>query len=87
MPGEQRPYLQLDITARQNVTVMPRILQVLSRRGVILHGLHTKKLDNHTVLLHCILETPVAWQHSLPSLLVRLVDVQSVQIVRADDHE
>lgn len=87
MPDVQPHLLQLDITARQNVTVLPRILQVLSRRGVILHGLHTQKLDDRTVLLRCIIETPVAWRHSLPSLLVRLVDVQSVQIVQEDNNE
>lgn len=69
-----RTKMELQLTVRQNTTVLPRILQVLSRRGFTVTSLQTNGPANETCLSMTVLG-PAKWEHALPQLLLRLVDV------------
>ena len=70
--------MQLIITAKQGVTLLPRCLQVLSRRGCIITKLETESATNGAVMLRADVQAPAKWQSVLPGLLERLHDVESV---------
>ena len=69
--------LHLSITARQNQTVLPRCLQILSRRGFTLLALETTRIDDIFVSLEISCTGPARWHISIVGLLEKLVDVQN----------
>jgi acetolactate synthase regulatory subunit len=72
--------LELQLTVRSSVTVLPRCLQVLSRRGFVLLELSTEQTENAQMVLHCTINGPVRWHEPLVRLLERLVDVERVTV-------
>lgn len=71
--------VRLQITAEQSVTLMPRIMQILSRRGLVLIRLRTIPDENtNMVTLRLIVRGELRWHSSLPELIRRLVDVIDV---------
>jgi acetolactate synthase regulatory subunit len=70
--------LKLRITVKQSQTVLPRCLQILSRRGCTLLELSTEDLGNGAVVLHCVISAPPQWRVALPALLEKSVDVKKV---------
>jgi acetolactate synthase regulatory subunit len=78
--------LRLKIGAYNNRTVLPRCLQILSRRGFRLTTLLTREIRHGEVELHCILEGPSEWHESIPELLNKTVDVLYVEAVQPADH-
>jgi acetolactate synthase regulatory subunit len=80
MPRFSLQPIRLDIEVTQNVTVLPRILQILSRRGIILESISTEQIDDLTAVLHCSLLAPTTWHDPIGPLLLRLVDVKDVKI-------
>lgn len=72
--------LYFEVVAKKTVTVLPRILQVLSRRSFLLEELSTEALPDGMVRLSCAASGPVRWFESLPGFLEKLVDVKSVTV-------
>ncbi len=75
------------ITARHNHTLLPRILQILSRRGCTLIRLDTQPIGGDMARLNCTIQAPERWHGSLPGLLLRLIDIESVEVFGAEHHE
>jgi acetolactate synthase regulatory subunit len=73
--------LQITITARRSTTVLPRCLQILSRRSYILTGLRSTWPDDSTIVMECTLTGPERWHAAVVSLLERVIDVQAVTTV------
>lgn len=73
--------LDLDITVVHNVTVLPRMLQVISRRGMVMTKLSTDQIAGGRAVLHCSIESPVRWHKTIAPLLERLIDVESVVVI------
>lgn len=71
--------LDLLLTVRQSVTVLPRCLQILSRRGFVLTKLVTEKTKEGDTVLHFTVSGPKRWHKQLVRLLERLVDVDKVR--------
>lgn len=71
--------LKLTLTVRNTITVLPRCLQVLSRRGFMLVSLRTDD-SGDTALLRILVVGPKHWHAAVPELLSKLVDVQSVTV-------
>jgi hypothetical protein len=65
----------LVLTVRPGITVLPRCLQILSRRGYMLTALRTTELSTSTTQLTLTLTGPPHWQAALPNLMTRLVEV------------
>lgn len=84
MQAPTRTTLYLNITVAQNVTVLPRILQVISRRGLILTSLVTTPQQDGSSVLACTVQTPERWQGTIAPLLERLHDVILVEVVKGD---
>lgn len=72
--------INLVIAANDNVMMVPRILQILSRRGYRLTKLETTQTDGQT-LYRCRVEGEERWQASMAGLIAKLPDVERV------DHE
>lgn len=72
--------LKLKITARQHTTLLPRCLQILSRRGFILEELHTRVEDTH-IILSISLMGPTKWHAYIPNLLARLYDIDEIEVI------
>lgn len=87
MPQHECSSVMLVVTVKNNVTILPRLLQILSRRGVTLTELRTETLSESRAKLHCTLMVPEQWHSSLSSLLLKLVDVEAVSEVKVDGHE
>ncbi len=68
--------LQLELTIRPGVTVLPRCLQILSRRGFILTKLTSRRQPGGLIILECIVEGPKRWHTPIITLLERLTDVE-----------
>lgn len=68
----------LEVIVRRSVTVLPRILQVLSRRGITLETLQTTYLGADTAVLQMSVVAPLKWHGSIAGLITKLVDVQKV---------
>lgn len=68
----------LYISAYPSVTLLPRCLQILSRRSFTLNGLQTETQEDGTILLHCDVTGPEQWEKPLIHLLARCVDVIAV---------
>ncbi len=73
--------IKLRIQVKQNVTVLPRILQVFSRRSIVMRDLMTNDLRGGRAELWCTIQTTSKWEESIPDLLSRLVDVENVEIM------
>lgn len=71
--------LHLRLTVQQGVTVLPRILQILSRRGFTLTDLTTKPHANGTATLLLTTVGDSHWHDAVPHLVSRLVDVLDAQ--------
>lgn len=80
MQNSSAATLHLTIDVQQNVTVLPRCLQILSRRGFILTTLTTEQLPDGEARLVCSAEGPRDWHDAIPGLLEKLVDVRSVGV-------
>jgi acetolactate synthase regulatory subunit len=80
MPTETKTTLKLRLTVRQGVTVLPRCLQVLSRRGYILTGMTSRKAGATVSVLSLTLEGADRWHAAIPHLLSRIIDVDEVQV-------
>jgi acetolactate synthase regulatory subunit len=85
MITKERTQLQLRVTARQSVTVLPRCLQILSRRGYILTELTTEPVDDSTVVLTLAVEGQARWHDSIVNLLSRVVEVDDVTLERTHE--
>ncbi len=78
-------HICLDITCQPATTVLPRCLQILSRRGYMLTHLETlpaaqgDRQASDTVVMRCTLHGPERWHEALLPLLERIVDVRSVR--------
>lgn len=70
-----------EIVAERSISVLPRVLQVLSRRGFLVEELSTENLPRGMCKLSCTVSGPAHWHKSIPGLLGKLVEVQSVQVV------
>jgi acetolactate synthase regulatory subunit len=81
----QNTHLHLKITVRQNRTVLPRCLQLVSRRGFVLKALLTQQRQPAIAQLHCTLYGPTRWHGSIPLLLNKTTDVLAVE--RIEDNE
>lgn len=77
--------LHLRITVNQNKTVLPRCLQILSRRGFVLKALLTYEISPAIAQLHCAVQGPERWHEVLPQLLSKAVDVLAVERIEVDD--
>ncbi|HEX8182267.1 MAG TPA: hypothetical protein VF575_01545 [Candidatus Saccharimonadales bacterium] len=75
----------LVITAKDTMTVLPRCLQILSRRGCKLTALTTGTLPNAEVVMRCTILAPGRWQEPLIKLLERIVDVRHVELETAPE--
>ena len=75
--------MTLRLEVQQSTTVLPRCLQILSRRGFVLTHLKTTETDTSAVLMLTV-RGPVRWQQALPRLLSRLVDVNAVSVVAVE---
>jgi acetolactate synthase small subunit len=71
--------LRLTMTITPTVTVLPRVMQILSRRGYILQELQTSEISTHLSEVRCTVVGPVHWHDAIGPLLERLVDVRSVR--------
>ncbi|MDB5181808.1 MAG: hypothetical protein JWP13_571 [Candidatus Saccharibacteria bacterium] len=78
--AEYKNKARLVLRVRQSVTVLPRCLQNLSRRGYIVLELSTKTVDATTAKLTMTIEGEQRWHSALPHLLSRLVDVEDVTV-------
>lgn len=67
------------VTARQGVTLLPRCLQVLSRRGYIIQNIRTDDNPDGSVTLHITARGPDRWHNAVPDLLNKLTDVTDVR--------
>lgn len=76
---EKRADLALHILVLQSVTVLPRCMQILSRRGFTLLRLDTEHAADGLAVLRCTVRGPERWHDQLTSLIERLTDVVSVQ--------
>lgn len=85
MGNDSRNTIQFTITGRQGVTLLPRCLQLLSRRGFIVHEIRTNPLGNHKVEIFLSAEGDSKWNAAVPHLISRLVDVDSVRVEENDD--
>lgn len=70
--------LKLTLTARPTVTVLPRCLQILSRRGYRLTQLSAEEQRDGLETVHLVAVGPSRWHPAIPNLIARLVDVQTV---------
>lgn len=79
----------MHITANESVTLLPRILQILSRRGFTLMELRTSATpddnDDAPIELNMTIKGDTKWKNSLPSLISRLIDVVDVHIGETND--
>ncbi len=76
--------LYVSITAQCNTSVLPRCLQILSRRGFMLTELQTEQFGTSQIIMHCTLLGPDRWHSSLIPLLERVVDVIGVKEITHD---
>lgn len=79
------PNLHLKITAAASHTVLPRCLQVLSRRRFTLKALLTRDLSPSQIEMHCTVQGPLHWHDSLPGLLTKTAEVYNVERVTEDE--
>ena len=71
--------LELTVVGKQGVTLLPRCLQVLSRRGCMVTKLTTEPAaDDQLVRLRLDVQAPTKWEVALPGLIERLHDVEAV---------
>lgn len=77
--------LKLQLTVRQGVMVLPRCLQVLSRRGYQLTVLQTRQGDDGDAVLYMTIEGNIRWHKDIAALLERVIDVRFVRT--EDRHE
>jgi acetolactate synthase regulatory subunit len=77
--------LNLSLTVMQNSTVLPRCLQVLSRRGYVLCKLDTIPMGNGQAQIHMTVIGDATKHQSIPGLLARLIDV--VEVKEITSHE
>lgn len=70
--------LHLTVVATDSYMVLPRILQLLSRRGWRLVGLATETHENHVISYACEMEGDAKWNELLPLLIAKLADVREV---------
>jgi acetolactate synthase regulatory subunit len=68
----------LCLTVRQSVTVLPRCLQILSRRGFTLLELSTEPTDGGFAKLTMVVKGNRSWHSALPHLLQRVIDIKEV---------
>ncbi len=73
----------LIIDAKQNVTLVPRILQILSRRGYTLEELKTIQISGTDIRLKLMASGDPRWHDQLIRLIGRLIDVTTV--IAVDD--
>lgn len=74
------------ITVWRSVTVFPRILQVLSRRGCIVESMCSDQNGENESVITLRVSGDPRWYTPLPDLLRRIVDVQDVQVVSMEAH-
>lgn len=70
--------LTLHITATPSLTLLPRCLQILSRRGFLLTDVTTENVSDVAVILHLAVVGPLRWHQPIVSLLGRVVEVSAV---------
>jgi acetolactate synthase regulatory subunit len=75
--------LHLKLTVRQSVTVMPRCLQILSRRGYIVNKLLTEPIDDTSAVIRLSVIGQQRWHTAIPHLLSRIVEVENVTVEEA----
>ncbi len=71
---------RLDIVAEDSISLLPRVLQILSRRGCLVREISTDQLENGRIQLTCYIEAPEQWTPALPGLIRRLIDVDTVAV-------
>lgn len=75
--------LDLQLTVKPNTTVLPRCLQILSRRGYMLIDMKTEVKSNGDAVLLCHVSGPASWHQSIGGLLLKLTDVKAVTVKEA----
>ena len=78
---------RFELTVEDSTMVVPRMLQVLSRRGFVLRSLSTDQLDDGILKLQCTVEGAAQWEKTLPGLLHKLVEVHSIRLMNGSEDE
>jgi acetolactate synthase small subunit len=86
MTHNHKTTMTLYVTVRQSITVLPRCLQILSRRGYKLLDLTTEPIDDSVARLKMVVEGYSSWHDALPHLLHRIVEVDEVTVEPEADH-
>ncbi|HSH55204.1 MAG TPA: hypothetical protein VK983_00085 [Candidatus Limnocylindrales bacterium] len=78
--------ITVTLHARQNVTLLPRILQIFSRRRGVVLEVRTRNLAAGEVELGIVLDIDPVWHAQLSALLEKLVDVHSAKVQEQVSH-
>ena len=70
--------LKLVIVANDDLMLVPRVVQILSRRGYRLVELTSLELDTGDWRYECAVRGDERWQNALPGLISKLPTVKEV---------
>lgn len=80
MPASALTQVTLTLQVYPSITVLPRVLQILSRRGYRLLDLSTRTEAPETARMICRVEGPAHWHPRIGALIDKLIDVHSVTL-------